>query len=161
MEKYNLTISDRALLVLSMYSRQIDHYCETYPVELTQAGVAQCIGRTRAHIAQVFKDLQSQGLIDVRSERVAKARARMKVGVLTPSGEEMATRLRSIVKANGLSVDDAMQAPRKRETDVAAIMERIKCIEGQLENLKAIVSPLLKEDDQQMIIGAISREVKA
>ncbi len=64
------------------------------PPEMTQDGIGSALGISRAHVALELKRLREAGKVEERMAHVATAKTRRKVYVLTPSGQELARRMR-------------------------------------------------------------------
>lgn len=78
-----LTVCERILLHLSRY-RWIS---AAAPYELTQDGIAQAIGRTRAHAAMELRKLLDQGMVEAPvSDHVVGGAVKRLVYVMTPAG---------------------------------------------------------------------------
>ena len=112
------------------------------PYELTQDGIAQAIGRTRAHAAIELKKIVDLGLAEVRrSEHVRGVGAKRQVTVLTPAGMRDAERLKALAAERGLVWTDVIMAPPNPKTDLGKLMERCVRIENELDNVrKSIIS---------------------
>ena len=141
MEELNLY--DRTIIHLDLHSRRVDESKGAYPLELTQIGAANAVGRTRAHMSLIFKNLESKGMITTSKERIIGEAQHMIVAHLTPSGRTAAAQVRRMAEANGKSAYDVVLAPQSAKTDLHQIMERIHHIQIELDDLKALVRPLL------------------
>lgn len=86
------TVGERIVVHLSGFLRHIDAY--EVPLEMTQDGIGSALGISRAHVALELKRLRAAGKVEERMAHVATARTRRKVYVLTPSGQELARRMR-------------------------------------------------------------------
>ena len=82
------TIGNRLLVHLSCYSRYKDEY--VCPMEMTQDGMSQRLGISRAHAALELKRLKGRNQVEYRLAHVVKAKTRRKVYELTPAGERIA-----------------------------------------------------------------------
>lgn len=87
-----VTVGERILVHLAGYLRFLDAY--ECPAEMTQDGIAAGLGLSRAHVALELKRLRSGGRVEERMAHVASARTRRKVYVLTPSGQDLARRMK-------------------------------------------------------------------
>lgn len=145
MEELNLY--DRTIIHLDIHSRRIDESTGAYPHELTQLGAANAVGRTRAHMSIIFKNLERKGLITVTKERIIGDAQHMIVAHLTPSGRTAAAQVRRMAEADGKSAYEVVLAPQSTKTDLHQIMERIHHIQIELDDLKALVRPLLMDTE--------------
>ncbi len=92
-----VTVGERILVHLAGYLRFLDAY--KCPAEMTQDGIAAGLGLSRAHVALELKRLRSGGRVEERMAHVASAKTRRKVYVLTPSGQDLARRMREHARA--------------------------------------------------------------
>lgn len=114
-----VTIGERIVVHLSQYARHQDAY--VCPPEMSQAGIAHCLGISRAHAAIELKRQMTAGRVEVRIAHVTGMPTRRKVYRLTPRGEGVARLVREralrrtahLVLPNGQS--EAMLAPRALE----------------------------------------------
>lgn len=141
-----LTVGERILLHLSRY-RWIS---AAAPYELTQDGVAQAIGRTRAHAAIELKKLVELGLAEVlRSEHVRGMGAKRQVTVLTPAGLRDAERLKALAAERGVVWTDAIMAPYSHKTDLGKLMERCVRIQQELDDVRKSIISLQSQGVEQ------------
>lgn len=77
---------------LSCYSRYRDEY--VCPLEMTQDGMSQRLGISRAHAALELKRLKGRNQVEYRLAHVVKAKTRRKVYELTPAGERIANEVK-------------------------------------------------------------------
>lgn len=135
---HSFTNAERVLLHLSRYPIT----GAAAPPEITQDGVAQAIGRTRAHAAIELKKLVELGLAEVlRSEHVRGVGAKRQVTVLTPAGLRDAERLKALAAERGLEWTSVIMAPPNPKTDMGKLMERCTRIQQELDNVrKSIIS---------------------
>jgi DNA-binding MarR family transcriptional regulator len=141
MEELNLY--DRTIIHLDLHSRRVDESAGAYPHELTQLGAANAVGRTRAHMSIIFRNLETKGMITTSKERIIGEPQHMIVAHLTPSGRTAAAQVRRMAEANGKSAYEVVLAPQSTKTDLHQIMERIHHIQVELDELKALVKPML------------------
>ena len=87
-----VTVGERVIVHLSGFLRHADAY--ECPAEMTQDGIAEALGISRAHVALELKRLRTAGRVQERMAHVAAAKVRRKVYALTPSGQEIARRMR-------------------------------------------------------------------
>lgn len=129
-----ITVGERVLVHLSSFSRYADAY--EYPGDVTQDGIAEALGISRAHAALELKRLKDSGKIEERVAHVAKARTRRKVYVLAPSGLEIARRMREHANARRVVVlegdgtrevfgSEAIVALRRHGVRESAAVERV------------------------------------
>lgn len=138
----DFTNSERVLLHLSRHPFN----GAAAPYELTQDGVAQAIGRTRAHAAIEIKKLRGEGLVEQHAEHIRGGAVKRQVALLTPSGIREAERLKAIAAERGLEWTSAIMAPPNPRTDMAKLMERCIRIQQDLDNvMKSIISLQAKE----------------
>ena len=139
----SFTNAERILLHLSRYQ----FTGAAAPYELTQDGVAEAIGRTRAHAAIELKKIAALGLAEVlRSEHVRGVGAKRQVTVLTQAGLRDAERLKALAAERGLVWTDVIMAPPTPKNDLGKLMERCVRIQQDLDNvMKSIISLQAKE----------------
>ena len=134
-----LTVGERILLHLSRY-RWVS---TAAPFELTQDGIAQAIGRTRAHAAIELKKLIDQGLVDAPvSDHVAGGTMKRLVYVMTPAGRDKVVKLRAILAEQGADWVSAINCPSTPRSDLAKIGEKITRMQNELDNLKVAFAGL-------------------
>lgn len=134
-----LTIGERILLHLSRY-RWIS---ASAPYELTQDGIAQAIGRTRAHAAIELKKLIDQKLIDDPvSGHIVGGKTKRLVYVMTQAGWNAATRLKSVLAERGIDWVAAISCPSTPRSDLAKLGEKITRMQNELDNLKVAFAGL-------------------
>ncbi len=114
------TIGERIVIHLSQYVRQHDAY--VCPPEMAQAGIAHCLGISRAHAAIELKRQMAAGRVGVRIAHVTGLPTRRKVYGLTPKGEGLARSVRSRVLARivGIVLPDGREevVPGSRALEV-------------------------------------------
>ncbi len=97
-----VTVGERIVVHLSGFLRHADAY--EVPVEMTQDGIGAALGISRAHVALELKRLREAGKVEERMAHVASARTRRKVYDLTPSGQELARRMREFARTRTVTV---------------------------------------------------------
>ena len=97
-----VTVGERIVVHLSGFLRHADAY--EVPVEMTQDGIGAALGISRAHVALELKRLREAGKVEERMAHVASARTRRKVYDLTPSGQELARRMREHARTRTVTV---------------------------------------------------------
>ena len=131
------TCAERVLLHLSRHP----FTGAAAPYALTQDGIAQAIGRTRAHAAIEVKKLREKGLVEDRPAHVQGAGQKRLVALLTFAGMREAERLKAVAAERGLVWTDVIMAPPNHKTDLGKLMERCVRIEKELDNVrKSIIS---------------------
>lgn len=134
---HSFTNAERVLLHLSRHPFN----GAAAPYELTQDGVAQAIGRTRAHAAIEIKKLRGEGLVEQHAEHIRGGAVKRQVALLTLSGIREAERLKAVAAERGLVWTDVIMAPPNHKTDLGKLMERCVRIEKELDNVrKSIIS---------------------
>ena len=131
------SIAERVLLHLSRHP----FTGASAPYELTQDGIAQAIGRTRAHAAIEIKKLSGEGLVEQRSEHIRGGAAKRLVTVPTLAGIRETERLKAVAAERGLEWTSVIMAPPNPKTDMGKLMERCTRIQQELDNVrKSIIS---------------------
>lgn len=134
-----LTVGERIMLHLSRY-RWVS---ASAPYELTQDGIAQAIGRTRAHAAIELKKLIDQGMIeDPVSGHVVGGAMKRLVYILTPNGWTATSRLKVILSERGIDWVAAISCPSTPRSDLAKLGEKITRMQNELDNLKVAFAGL-------------------
>ncbi len=114
-----LTVGERIRLHLSTFSQRREAF--VCPPEVSQRGIADAAGVSRAHAALELKKLRESGDVDERVAHVEGAATRRKVYFLSPRGERETravvdhaagrrVRLRDIRGEEEVSGDDAVRA---------------------------------------------------
>ena len=88
-----LTIGERIVVHLFQYARNQDAF--VCPVEMSQAGIADSLGISRAHAAIELKRQMDAGRVVTRVAHVMGAPTRRKVYTLTPKGFLIADSVRA------------------------------------------------------------------
>lgn len=134
-----ITIGERILLHLSRY-RWIS---ASAPFELTQDGIAQAIGRTRAHAAIELKKLIDQGKVEAPvTDHVVGGAMKRKVYIMTPAGWAAASRLKWVLADRGIDWVSAIRCPSTPRSDLAKLGEKITRMQNELDNLKVAFAGL-------------------
>ncbi len=97
-----VTVGERIVVHLSGFLRHADAY--EVPPEMTQDGIGFALGISRAHVALELKRLRTAGRVEERMAHVATAKTRRKVYVLTPSGQEIARRMREYARTRSVTL---------------------------------------------------------
>lgn len=94
----SLTVSERILFHLQGFTKYEEKY--EVPFHLTQDGISQSCGISRAHAAIELKKLKSSGLVEERLSHVRKGKTRRKVYLLTHGGKVRASAILQYVRDN-------------------------------------------------------------
>ena len=102
------------------------------PPEMTQDGIGSALGISRAHVALELKRLRAAGKVEERMAHVATAKTRRKVYVLTPSGQDLARRMRDHARTRAvrLVTPDGAREVRGEEALEALRGAGIREVEG-------------------------------
>ena len=82
-------MSERILYHLQAYVKYEDKF--EVPFDMTQDGVSQACGISRAHAAIEIKKMRASGLIEERLSHVKRGKMRRKIYILTTEGKIKAT----------------------------------------------------------------------
>jgi tetratricopeptide (TPR) repeat protein len=96
----SLTVSERILFHLQSFTKYEDKY--EVPYHLTQDGISQSCGISRAHAAIELKKLKASGLVEERLSHVRRGKARRKVYLLSYEGKSKASAIHQYVRENGI-----------------------------------------------------------
>ncbi len=129
-----VTVGERVLVHLSGFLRHADAY--ECPAEMTQDGIANALGISRAHVALELKRLRTTGRVQERMAHVASAKVRRKVYALTPSGQEIARKMREHARQRTITLsgpegtrevrgEEAIEALRKHGVRESEAVQRI------------------------------------
>lgn len=99
-----MTVGERIVLHLSQYSRQRESF--QCPPDVTQKGISDKLGISRAHAAIELKRLKEMGEVDERVAHVTKAKTRRKVYFLNLRGENRAREMRDYAKERKVRIVD-------------------------------------------------------
>ncbi|MFQ6060628.1 MAG: NB-ARC domain-containing protein, partial [Thermoplasmata archaeon] len=99
-----MTVGERIILHLSQYSRHRDSF--QCPEEVTQKGISDNLGISRAHAAIELKRLKEVGEVEERVAHVTKAKTRRKVYFLNLRGENRAREMRDYAKQKKVRIID-------------------------------------------------------
>lgn len=98
-----LTVGEKILYHLSMYSKAEEKY--EVPFDITQDGIAQSCGISRAHAAIELKKLREVELIVEKLSHVRRAKSRRKVYFLTHEGKSKTAKIVDHVKSGAVESD--------------------------------------------------------
>lgn len=99
-----MTVGERIVLHLSQYTRQRESF--QCPEEVTQKGISDGLGISRAHAAIELKRLREMGEVEERVAHVTKAKTRRKVYFLNLRGENRAREMRDYAKQKKVRIVD-------------------------------------------------------
>ncbi len=99
-----MTVGERIVLHLSQYTRHRESF--QCPPEVTQKGISDRLGISRAHAAIELKRLKEMGEVDERVAHVTKAKTRRKVYFLNLRGENRAREMRDYAKDKKVKMVD-------------------------------------------------------
>lgn len=108
-----LTVAEKILYHLSMFIKTEDRY--EVPFSITQDGIAQSSGISRAHAAIELKKLRETNLITEKLSHVKRAKSRRKVYFLTGEGKSRASKIVEHVKSG--SVEAGIDLARINQND--------------------------------------------
>ena len=94
----SLTVSERILFHLQSFTKYEEKY--EVPFHLTQDGISQSCGISRAHAAIELKKLKFSGLVEERLSHVRRGKTRRKVYLLTHEGKSRASSILQYVRDN-------------------------------------------------------------
>ncbi len=117
-----VTVGERVVVHLSGFLRHSDAY--ECPAEMTQDGIADALGISRAHVALELKRLRAAGRVQERMAHVAGAKVRRKVYVLGPSGQEIARRMREHARQRTIALSDPQGTREARGDEVIEILRK-------------------------------------
>ena len=152
-----LTVAEKILYHLFQYIKSEDKY--EVPFDITQDGIAQSCGISRAHAAIELKKLRETEQIIEKLSHVKRAKSRRKVYFLTPGGKEKASKIVEHVRVEKLDTGvDAQRiaqgtGPAKRARRHSSAIPQPKLFFGREKELSQIAS--LIEDDSVEIISLI------
>jgi tetratricopeptide (TPR) repeat protein len=115
----SLTVSERILYHLHSFTKYEDKY--EVPFHLTQDGISQSCGISRAHAAIELKKLKSVCLVEERLSHVRRGKTRRKVYLLTFEGKSKAGAIHQYVSENG--IDPAVD-PTKVPAEASAVRRK-------------------------------------
>lgn len=89
----HLTVQDKIVIHLASYLRYAEEF--ECPEEMTQAGIANAIGKSRAQTTLELKVLRDEELVSERVSHVKGAKSKRKVYNLTAAGMQLVQNLRA------------------------------------------------------------------
>ncbi|MEM4264164.1 MAG: NB-ARC domain-containing protein [Thermoplasmata archaeon] len=150
-----LTVGERILFHLSQYVKFEDKY--ESPFDVTQDGIAQSCGISRAHAAIELKKLKESNQLIERLSHVKRARSRRKVYFLTQEGKTRAAKIVEHVKAENIDtgVDPSRisqgTGPAKRAKRYLSAIPQPRRFFGREQELKILFD--CANDDSVEIIN--------
>ncbi|MCK4444669.1 MAG: AAA family ATPase, partial [Thermoplasmata archaeon] len=99
-----MTVGERIVLHLSQHTRHRESF--QCPQDVTQKGISDKLGISRAHAAIELKRLKEMGEVDERIAHVTKAKTRRKVYFLNLRGENRAREMRDYAKEKKIKIVD-------------------------------------------------------
>lgn len=150
-----LTVAEKILYHLFQYIKSEDKY--EVPFDVTQDGIAQSCGISRAHAAIELKKLREGEQIVEKLSHVRRAKSRRKVYFLTQTGKEKASKIVEHVRAE--KVDTGVDAsrisqgtgPAKRARRHSSAIPQPKQFFGREKEMSSIRS-LMEDDSAEVII---------
>jgi len=116
-----VTVGERILVHLFSSVRFADAF--ECPKEMTQEGIAQALGISRAHAALELKRLRTLARVAERMAHVAGAKTRRKVYALTHNGAPHARALRDLAREKRILLVDAAERHDARGEDAIAALK--------------------------------------
>jgi tetratricopeptide (TPR) repeat protein len=151
----SLTVSERILFHLQSFTKYEDKY--EVPYHLTQDGISQSCGISRAHAAIELKKLKASGLVEERLSHVRRGKARRKVYLLSHEGKSKASAIHQYVRENGIDpavdptkVPSEASAARRRAAIRSTPMPTVRYFFGREKELSDLRDAL--EDPQRKLV---------
>jgi len=151
----SLTVGERILFHLFQNLKSEDKY--EVPFDVTQDGIAQSCGISRAHAAIELKKLRETNQIIEKLSHVKRAKSRRKVYSLTPEGKAKAGKIAEHVRNENVEtgVDPSRisqgTGPAKRAKRHSSAIPQAKLFLGRESELKAL--HVLAEDDSTELVS--------
>jgi tetratricopeptide (TPR) repeat protein/DNA-binding MarR family transcriptional regulator len=117
-----LTVAERILLHLSQFPRHQEQF--EVPRDLTQNGIADAIGVSRAHVTLELKELRKRGEVVEETKHVCSSKTKKKVYFVSPQGFQKINEIRSHVA--GRSYRLKLPDGRTLELEGKKALERLK-----------------------------------
>ena len=156
----SLTVSERILFHLQGFVKYEEKY--EVPFHLTQDGISQCCGISRAHAAIELKKLKSSGLVEERLSHVRRGKTRRKVYLLSHSGKTRASAIRQYVEDNDIDtmVDATRVSPeavpvRGKRTRRSSPMPSLRYFFGRERELAELGNALEDHSRRLLVIKGI------
>lgn len=123
----------RALLHLARHDHERSDV--VHPLEITNDGIADAIGRTRPQSSATIAYLVEQGWAVHERHRVVDGRT-LKTLTLTPGGRMEAARATRIANSLGCRPEDVIKAPPSLFGDTDKLLTRCLDLENQVKDLR-------------------------
>lgn len=130
----------RALLHLARHDRERSDV--VHPLEITNDGIADAIGRTRSQSSATIAYLVEQGWAVHERHRVVDGRT-LKTLTLTPGGRMEAARATRIATSLGSSIEEAIRAPPTLYGDTDRLLTRCNELQNQVNDLRRQVESFI------------------
>jgi AAA ATPase domain len=153
----SLTVGEKILFHLFQNLKSEDKY--EVPFDVTQDGIAQSCGISRAHAAIELKKLRESNQIIEKLSHVKRAKSRRKVYSLTPEGKVKAGKIVEHVRNENVEtgVDSSRisqgTGPAKRAKRHSSVIPQAKLFLGREKELKTLHE--LAEDDSTELVSLI------
>jgi tetratricopeptide (TPR) repeat protein len=158
----SLTVSERILFHLSAYVKYEGKY--EAPFGITQDGIAQACGISRAHAAIELKKLKASGIVDERLSHVRRGKTRRKVYFLSHEGKQRGSAIVQYVRENNIDamvdpdrISQELDRSRGRRARKSSPMPDLKYFFGRRREIaeltKALTEPSLKVISLRGIAG--------
>ncbi len=153
----SLTVGEKILFHLFQNLKSEDKY--EVPFDVTQDGIAQSCGISRAHAAIELKKLRESNQIVEKLSHVKRAKSRRKVYSLTPEGKAKAGKIVEHVRNENVEtgVDSSRisqgTGPAKRAKRHSSAVPQAKLFLGRESELNALHA--LAEDDSTELVSLI------
>jgi len=156
-----LTVSERIMYLLHGYVKYEDKY--EVPFDVTQDGISQACGISRAHAAIELKKLKAAGLIAEHLSHVRKGKTRRKAYFLSFEGKNKATDIAHYVKENGLDpmVDPSKVSPeqsirRLRTARRSSPLPQVARFFGREKELRGLLDDLASPSHKVICVRGIA-----
>jgi len=157
----DLTVSERIMYLLHGYVKYEDKY--EVPFDVTQDGISQACGISRAHAAIELKKLKAADLITERLSHVRKGKSRRKAYFLSFEGKAKAAEIAHYVRDNGLDpmVDPARVSPgqsarRPKAARRSSPLPQVDRFFGREEELRTLLDDLTSPAHRVICIRGIA-----
>lgn len=153
----NLTVKEKALI--HIYLQRAPGWAMEYSESLTQKGIAEEVGVSRAHMAQCLISLEKEGKIDSRKSRVTGHKRKLKTYKLLEPGRKDARDLcerleeSELELSNDKTLGNVTFGELLDEYDFPVFQLYDHCIENNLEGLFDD-----EEDDEEDVVEEIKEE---
>ena len=152
----SLTVSERILFHLQSFTKYEDKF--EVPYHLTQDGISQSCGISRAHAAIELKKLKSSGLVEERLSHVRRGKARRKVYLLSHEGKSKSSAILQYVQENGIDpavdptkVHPEASAARRKSAIRSTPMPTVRYFFGREKELSDL-SGALEDPARKLVV---------